>query len=305
MGTMKRTAILALSLLPLATLAAQRPTIHVYASGAGGIFANAYLVETPHGVVAIDATLTVSDSRALRAELDSLHQPLLAVLITHGHPDHYNGITTLLAGDTTVPVIATAEVDSVIRANDAAKERQWRPVFKDEWPAARTFPSRIARDGETLVLGGARFTVHAVGPGESHSDSYWVMAGEPGVAFIGDIVMNGVHAYMGDGHSGAWLANLERVRRALRREGVTTVYPGHGPAGSLGIFDWERRYLTTYRDAVRSLARGRTALTDAQKQDLVVRVRAFLPTDRLSFLIPLGADPVAAELAGAETAGRE
>jgi len=62
--------------------------IHTYVSSELGILANAYLIETRDGVVAIDATLTVSDAEKLRALLDSFNRPLLAVLITHGHPDH-------------------------------------------------------------------------------------------------------------------------------------------------------------------------------------------------------------------------
>lgn len=140
--------------------------VHRYASGAPGIFANAYLVETAHGVVAIDATLTESDSKALRARLDSLNKPLRAVLLTHGHPDHYNGVTNLLQG-APVPVVATAGVDKVIRESDAAKELQWKPTFGAEWPARRSFPSRIVRDGESLAFDGVSFTVHDLGPGES------------------------------------------------------------------------------------------------------------------------------------------
>src|SRR5215471_714831 len=90
------------------------PRVHRHASGENGIFANAYLVELPSGVVAVDATLTETDSKALRAKIESLGKPFLAVLITHGHPDHYNGVTNLVARDN-VPVAATAGVDRVIR----------------------------------------------------------------------------------------------------------------------------------------------------------------------------------------------
>src|SRR5262249_2221473 len=137
----------------------QTVEIHHRACGAGGIFANAYLVETPGGVVAIDAALSESDSKALRARIEALGKPRLAVLLTHGHPDHYNGVTNLISSDR-APVIATAGVDRVIRENDAAKERQWRPVFGDEWPARRTFPSEIAADGESRTFDGVTFTVH-------------------------------------------------------------------------------------------------------------------------------------------------
>lgn len=128
------------------------------------------------GMIAVDATLTESSSKALRAKLDSLHKPLLAILLTHGHPDHYNGVTNLVAGRP-VPILATAGVDSVIRANDAAKDGQWRPVFKDEWPARRTFPTRIVPDGESVTFDGVTVTAHELGPGESHADAYWLLAG--------------------------------------------------------------------------------------------------------------------------------
>src|SRR6266511_766835 len=181
---------LALSLVGAAPAQTPAPVIHRYAAGASGMFVNAYLVETPPGV----AGLAVPP-----------------------------------------PVAATTGVDSVIRANDAAKEAQWKPLFGDEWPAQRTFPSRIVRDGESVTFDGATFIVHALGPGESYNDSYWVLQGRrgtrrnpgtPGAAFIGDVVLNGVHAYMADGHTAGWLANIERVRDALAPD--MAVYPGHG-----------------------------------------------------------------------------
>jgi glyoxylase-like metal-dependent hydrolase (beta-lactamase superfamily II) len=51
-------------------------------------------------VVAVDALLTETDSRSLRARLERLGKPLLAVLLTHGHPDHYNGVTKLVGRET-------------------------------------------------------------------------------------------------------------------------------------------------------------------------------------------------------------
>lgn len=58
--------------------AAAPPAIEQVASPAEGIFANAYLIDTPSGVVAIDATLRVSDAQALRARIDARGKPLLA-----------------------------------------------------------------------------------------------------------------------------------------------------------------------------------------------------------------------------------
>lgn len=65
--------------------------IHRYSAGPQGALVNAYLVETNRGIVAVDGTLAVSDGRALRAQVESLGKPFLAVLVTHAHPDHYGG----------------------------------------------------------------------------------------------------------------------------------------------------------------------------------------------------------------------
>jgi len=268
--------------------------IHRHASGESGIFANAYIVETPRGVVAVDATLTETDSRSLRAKIESLGKPLLAVLITHGHPDHYNGATNLVGSDR-VPVVATAGVDRVIRENDAAKERQWKPVFGDEWPARRTFPNRIVRDRESLAFGDVTFTVHDLGPGESHSDSIWILTGASTAAFLGDVVFNRVHAYTADGHTTEWLDNLVRVRGLIK--GIESVQPGHGDPGTAEMLDWQERYLTRYRREVASLADAGPSLTDEGKAALVARMKEELPNDKLEFMIGLGADPVAREMA--------
>src|SRR5687767_11315239 len=127
------------------------PTVHTYRSGETGLFVNSYLIESADGVVAIDAALLLSDGRAFRARYEALKKPLLGVLVTHPHPDHYNSITQLLAGDD-VPVIAHADVDCEIRAKDEAKRVQWGPLFGAEWPAGATFPNRTVADEETVEL---------------------------------------------------------------------------------------------------------------------------------------------------------
>jgi glyoxylase-like metal-dependent hydrolase (beta-lactamase superfamily II) len=274
--------------------------VHSYASGEAGIFANAYLVDVGTGVVAIDATLSVSDSKKLRAHLDEMHKPLLAVLLTHGHPDHYNGVTALVEGYS-IPIVATAAVDRVIREWDARKESQWKPVFKEEWPAVRTFPNRIVRDGESLKYGVVSFTVRDLGPGESHADSYWIARNDDQrIAFIGDLSFNGFHSYLADGHTAEWLANLRQARQKLAT--FRMLYPGHGAAGGIELLEAEERYLQKYRQSVASVAPGRPSLSDAEKGQLVDAMSAYLPDGKLAFLIPLGADAVAAEMSAATKA---
>lgn len=270
------------------------PVVHVHSAGAEGIFANAYLVETEQSVVAVDALLTVPDAMALRARVDELGKPLRAVLLTHGHPDHYNGVRVLV-GDDEVPVYSTPGVSRVIERDDAAKEAQWRPMFGDAWPAERRFPDRLVADGEAVEIDGVRFVVRDVGPAESDHDSFWLLEGESRAAFVGDLVFNEVHAYLADGNTGPWLDVLDRMEAELA--GVEVLYPGHGDSGGLELIDAQRSYLRHYRTRVAELAAGRPSLTEEATAQLVEEMKSFWPTDRLEFLIGLGADPVAAELA--------
>jgi glyoxylase-like metal-dependent hydrolase (beta-lactamase superfamily II) len=269
------------------------PRIEQIASPAEGIFANAYLIETAEGVVVVDATLRVSDAHALRARIAALGKPLLGVLLTHGHPDHYNGTAIVTAGGG-VPVIATREVDRVIRNDDAAKEKQWKPMFGDEWPVPRAFPSRLVGDGEVVQLGGLSFRVHGVGPAESHADSYWTIDGLP-IAFVGDLVFSGTHSYISDGHTTAWLAALDRLATALP-VGVT-LYPGHGKPGGVELIGVERRYLEQLRATVRRMSPTGAPLDDAAKAELIAALGRLEPGLTLDFLVGLGADAVARELA--------
>jgi glyoxylase-like metal-dependent hydrolase (beta-lactamase superfamily II) len=80
------------------------PKIHTHISGEKGIFVNGYLIETANGVVVVDSALTVSESKALKAQLDSINKPLLAILLTHPHPDHVAGVTYLVTSSSSADV---------------------------------------------------------------------------------------------------------------------------------------------------------------------------------------------------------
>jgi glyoxylase-like metal-dependent hydrolase (beta-lactamase superfamily II) len=275
--------------------------IHTHASGEAGIFANAYAVESDHGVVAIDATLTVSESRSFRRELDAIGKPLLAVLVTHGHPDHVAGIGEVVRGRA-VPILALPSVAEMMREIEEPKRRQWQPVFKDEWISAWTHPDRLVRDDEVVVLDRVRYRVHDMGPGgDSRANGIWVVEDEPRRAFVGDLVFEGTHSYLADGQLAEWFANLTRVRALLT--GISTIYPGHGRSGSLQLLDAQRRYLEAYRAAVRELAGGTPSLTEEQKKELADRMERFAPGAGLGFLVGLGADAVARELAADAPSG--
>ena len=267
--------------------------MHTYRSGETGLFVNSYLVEGDEGVVAIDAPLLLSDGHAYRARLEALKKPLLGVLVTHPHPDHYNTITELLAGDD-APVIAHRDVDAEIRAKDDVKRAQWSSMFGDEWPASATFPNRTVADEESVELGDLRFTAWDFGPCESESETVWLL-GDGETAFIGDLAFNGTHSYLADGHTDAWLQAIDRAEEALA--GVGTFYVGHGASTEPAVLAEQRRYLLTVREAIGRVGDGRAELSVDEANRVVSLMERYAPSAPLSWLVGAGASAVAAELA--------
>jgi glyoxylase-like metal-dependent hydrolase (beta-lactamase superfamily II) len=175
------------------------------------------------------------------------------------------------------------------------KREQWQPVYGDEWPDRYRVPDHPVPSGEVVEVGGVRVEVHGVGAAESHADSYLIVsAGSQRSAFIGDLAFDGVHSYTADGHTGRWLDALDEVAGNL--DGLP-LYPGHGVPRSGELLADQRRYLLMYREAVRRLSGGAPALIDQQREELTQLMSQFLPGAPLTWLVGLGADAVAAELA--------
>jgi glyoxylase-like metal-dependent hydrolase (beta-lactamase superfamily II) len=276
------------------------PRIHIHNSGEAGIFANAYIVETEKSLVAIDATLTVSEARSFRDRINALRKPLKAVLITHAHPDHVAGISEWLPVAGT-PIYAVRKVEQLMRATEAPKRAQWGPVFKEEWIQKWTYPNQIAEDGTEVIIDDVVLEVVETGAGgDCDANSVWIMQAKPVAAFVGDLIFNGTHSYLADGHTAEWLNNLVRIRALL--PDTALLYPGHGDPGNVKLFDSQEAYLRAYRQAVAEISRGKATLTETQKNDLVARMKRFLPVEKLAFMIELSAGAVATELAAHETA---
>jgi glyoxylase-like metal-dependent hydrolase (beta-lactamase superfamily II) len=273
------------------------PATHRIESQVGGTPVNAYLVEGERHLVAIDSTLTVSGGRAVRAQVEEIGKPLAALLVTHAHPDHYGGAVEAVAG-TEAPIVATAGVDEVIRRDDATKEGILRPMFGEEWPAERAFPSQIVESGEELTFGDIELTVLDLGPGESPHDSIWFLGDDRAIVFSGDQGYNHMHCYLADGHWESWLANLDRLAADLPA-GVTLM-PGHGDEAGRELLDWQRGYIERFVEAVRAADWG-----DAEraKEHVVEAMASYQPGDDLRFLMELSTEPVATKLGYESAAG--
>jgi glyoxylase-like metal-dependent hydrolase (beta-lactamase superfamily II) len=252
---------------------------------------NAYVVEGENGLVVVDAMLTNTASRELRARVDGFGKPLRAVLLTHPHPDHYAGLGNLTEG-LDIPIVSVAEINDIARRDDAKKDAVISGMFGEEWPRNRVFPNDTVGDGDTLDFGpGLRFTVMDVGPAESFHDSIFVLEGATPAAFVGDLVYPFMHPYMADNTNPEWKRAIGRLRSELPEDMILHV--GHGLPATPAFLAWQEAYLDRFEAALQAADWSDPETAQAA---VVTDMTAFLPSDELLFFLKQSIVPNARRL---------
>jgi glyoxylase-like metal-dependent hydrolase (beta-lactamase superfamily II) len=256
---------------------------------------NSWLVPTVHGIVVIDTQFTVAEANKLVQAVIQTHRPLEAIIITHPHPDHYNGTCQLLAF-ARVPVYATQATIDGIRATAESKRAQWKPTYGKDYPDATCVPDHVAPRSGSVRIDGLEFQFRDYGPGEALGKSI-TLAPALHAVFVGDLIYNQVHPWLAEGRSAQWLSQIDRLARDIPAD--WTVYPGHGPSAGVAVIDAQRQYITDFRAAVQAQL-GPSGLAPDSSKRIVEGVRARYPGWPLATLIPINAEAVAKELSGTD-----
>lgn len=242
---------------------------------------NAYIVELENSVVVVDTTLALSSARELRAKAESFGKPIEAVLLTHGHPDHYTGLVAF----EDVPRLASQGCVEFAKQEDLVKAPTATAFLSDDYPKTRVFPNEIVSDGDTRVFDGFTFTFRDLGPAESPSDGMWIV-GNNGVreVFVGDTIAMNCHCFFRDGYTRQWNKVLENLRREFDDD--TRFYIGHGdsPVGKEAIA-WQLGYNTTFLNAVDNLQNKTMPVSRESQDEVRDAVRKYLPGDATLFLL--------------------
>jgi glyoxylase-like metal-dependent hydrolase (beta-lactamase superfamily II) len=271
------------------------PTIHVYFSSAETFFVNSFLIETDTGVIVVDSQFLISTATELSARLDALGKPLAAVIITHPHPDHYNGLPILLQGRPSVPVYANAATIAGIRATQAEKRAAWTPVYGDDYPAVDGLPDHEIGPDETLEIAGSELRLIDLGAFEC-ADNSIIHLPQADALIASDLIYNGAHPWLAEHRTAAWLERLDDVEARFGH--VRTVYAGHGQPGTPALFDEQRRYIAGFRSRISGALEG-GVLPPAALASIVAETRKGREGWPLDALIEMNARAVAQEIAAA------
>lgn len=278
------------------------PQVRHYASPNPGSV-NAYWVETGRGVVVIDSGRNVSGGRQVADAVAALGKPVLAVLLTHAHPDHIGGLAVLEERFPATPVYASRGTDKIMREDPLGFLPLARMADPD-YPPQIGYATQLFDEGVTLEIGDLRFETREFADAESITATIYREA-TSGLIFVGDLLASGVTPALIEGHSCGWLERLEPLRAAY--QGAGGVYPGHGDAGPFApALSATSDYLRTMRGLVRPAiapgSDGDATVTAAEKTKISDQMSAlypnYPPVASLPDLMSVNVDAVAGELAG-------
>jgi len=187
---------------------------------APGFAENAYLAWADNSgtAVAVDPGGLAAD---MLDYLNARELKLAAVLLTHAHIDHFEGVAPIVR-NTGAPVFLHPD-DDILYRNAAVQAAQFG--MRIELPPP--WDHRLAH-GQTLELAGLSFEVRHV-PGHSPGHVLFYVA-SAAAAFVGDVVFQG-----SIGRTDLPGGNFQQLIASIREQVLTlpcgtTLYSGHGPA---------------------------------------------------------------------------
>ena len=190
---------------------------------ASGFAENAYLIWSPGGTHAL--AIDPGDAPSIIDTLEDEELQLAAILLTHSHLDHIDGVAHLVRA-TNAPIYLHPEA-RLFYDNAAVQAAQFGMRVEPPPP-----PTHELTAGKTLKLAGIELEVRYV-PG--HAPGHVLLfCAEAGVAFVGDVVFQGSigRTDLPGGNYQVLMSSIREQVMTLPEE--TKLYSGHGPVTTVG-----------------------------------------------------------------------
>jgi cyclase len=196
--------------------------------------ANASLIKTAKGAVAIDTTSSPADMQALLDAADVSPADVCFVINTHSHSDHTWGnqlfdcpiLAHKVCRETMIANLSGPWDLDAIRAEIVARgdsDPRWAADIRARIEGLQIkLPTQTFEERRDLVVGGIEIQVIHVGAHTPGSAVVWVPQSH--TLWTGDLIFEGRYPFIGDADIPEWI----RVLKLLPEFGAQTVVPGHG-----------------------------------------------------------------------------
>lgn len=202
----------------------------------GRLETNCYIVPAADGrAVAIDPA---SSGEVLLA-LEKNNLTLDAILITHGHFDHFSGAAELIRATGAELIVTEPDREMLLDPYKCWAE------FVPDVPFEPLAADRTYRDGESFEVCGIPFRMMSA---KGHTAGSGLLFCKPDpngkeVIFAGDTLFRG-SVGRADGYSGSVGEQREGLKKISEIQGDYVVYCGHGPKTTLAFEQRFNPYIT-------------------------------------------------------------
>ena len=171
------------------------------------------LIHGEREAVLVDTLVTFDQVDALADWIEGFGKRLLGVYITHGHSDHWLGLSRLRERFPAVPAWARPKVHdrAVLEATNPGLSGYWQGVFPGEIPATPQLPDRLEKT--SIELEGFDLDVVDIGQGDTEHSTI-LHAPSIGAVVGGDVVYNQVHMMTAETDARTrqdWIDNLNQI----------------------------------------------------------------------------------------------
>lgn len=183
-------------------------------------------IETKRGLIAVDTQFLTSSALQLCAAIHAVGNRPVAAVITHPHPDHFNGTSEV---DREWPGLPIYSTQATLGRHSSDQGRQagglngalWSPL-----PRKMILPNSVVSAGAPLMIDGSALVRDDLDPGES-ADMTMIHLPRNKQLVASDLLHNSVHPWLAEGRTASWRSQTQSVRS--RNMKASEVYAGPTP----------------------------------------------------------------------------
>ena len=225
---------------------AQKLTLKVHTGkGQTGYDVNSTMISGERDMLVIDPQFSQSEAHKLAAEILESKKNLVAIYVTHPHPDHMFGLAVLHQAFPQAKMLALPATVNAAKTGWPARQKFWVSTYGNNIPGPDPVLPEELTDS-ALTLEGERFPITGPVQGADGPGNSFVFIPSLQAVVAGDIVFD--HVYFGvprDAARDNWQKTIDQIN-ALQ---AATVIPGHqgpGATDNMASIAWMKQYIADW-----------------------------------------------------------